>query len=161
MNGWKTIHSIVETLCSTLPSHNVVLPHLWAQKLVCKQHCERRVCHKSFRSVYSCTVPRNFVTECSVGPLKNLSPFTISLPRVSLQILLCLIYGTEFDLSIGATLRSEWVKLQGKKTHYIYIHCTYHDLKQDLKVFCTYTDVIPGIIFTQAAIFFCTSPLWK
>ena len=32
----------------------------WAQNLGCKQHCERRVSRKSFRFVYSCTIPRNF-----------------------------------------------------------------------------------------------------
>ena len=32
----------------------------WAQKLACKQYCEGRVSCESFRSVYSCTVSKEF-----------------------------------------------------------------------------------------------------
>ena len=38
----------------------------WAQKLACTQDCEGRVNRETFRSVYSCTVPRNFVTDSRI-----------------------------------------------------------------------------------------------
>ena len=34
-----------------------------------KKHCEGRLNHESFRSVYSSTVPRDFVTDCNFGSL--------------------------------------------------------------------------------------------